>query len=333
MSSTLGTTVRFALFTVGCLVCLGWLVTMVGNVAWLAPRDTYEAVVADVGGLLVDDQVKISGVEVGKVESVDVERGDAVVTFSVQEGVELGDETIVRVRWKNALGTRLLDLETAGETTVEPGHRFGRDQTRPPADLDTFLARANPMLQAIDVELSNQLMRELGDALEGREVRVQELIHDASQVLDVVATRDEAVATALRDGAAIADAYAQRRETLERLLTDAADLGEGLSQRTDVLLEAVVALTDAQRELEALVDDNDATIRALLADLDRATAIIGAQHDDVMRVLEGTGISVVQYHRISRWGEWFNIRAAALSYDEEVFSSERGAELPPREER
>lgn len=331
--TTLGTAVRFAAFTVGCLVCLGWLVTMIGNVAWFAPRDTYEAVVADVGGLLVDDAVEISGVEVGKVEAVEVERGSAVVTFTVDDRVELGDETVVRVRWKNALGSRLLDLDTAGQTTVEPDHRFGIDQTRPPADLDTFLARANPMLQAIDVELSNQLMRELGDALEGRETQVQQLIHDASEVLDVVATRDEAVATALRDGAAVADAYAQRRETLERLLADAADLGEGLSQRTDVLLEAVAALADAQRELESLVDDNDQTIRDLLADLDQVTAIVGAQHDDVQRILEGTGIGVLQYHRISRWGEWFNIRAVALGFDEQVFSSERGAELPPREER
>ncbi len=333
MSTTLAISLRFVAFTAGCLLCLGWLITMIGNVSWFVPRDTYEAVVADVGGLLVDDAVKISGVEVGKVEGLDVDRGHAIVTFSVDDHVELGDETVVRVRWKNALGTRLLDLDTGGQRTVEPGHRFGLEATRPPADLDTFLARANPMLQAIDVELSNQLMRELGDALDGREVEVQQLIRDASEVLDVVATRDEAVATALRDGAAIADAYAQRRDTLERLLADAADLGEGLSQRTDVLLEAVAALTEAQRELEALVDDNDATIRALLDDLDRVTAIVGAQHDDVQRILEGTGHGVVQYHRISRWGEWFNIRAAGLSFDEQVISSERGASLPPREER
>lgn len=333
MTSTMGTTLRFAAFTVACLLSLGWLVSMIGNVAWFAPRDTYEAVLADAGGLLVDSEVEISGVEVGKVESIDVERDKAVVEFSVDEHVEVGDETVVRVRWKNALGSRLLELDTAGDTPVEPGHRFEVEQTRPPADLDTLLARANPMLQAIDVELSNQLMRELGDALEGREVDVQQLIRDASEVLDVVATRDEAVATALRDGAAVADAYAQRRETLERLLDDAADLGEGLSQRTDVLLDAVSALADAQRELEALVDDNDETIRDLLADLDRVTAIVGGQHDDVMRILEGTGISVLQYHRISRWGEWFNIRAVGLSYDEEMISSERGAELEPRQER
>lgn len=333
MSSTIATSLRFLAFAVACLVCLGWLISMIGNVSLFASRDTYEAVVADVGGLLVDDAVKISGVEVGKVEALDVERGNAIVTFSVDDDVELWDETVVRVRWKNALGTRLLDLETAGDAPVEPGHRFELEDTRPPANLDTFLARANPMLQAIDVELSNQLMRELGDALEGREAHIQELISDAAEVLDVVAARDEAVATALREGAAVADAYAQRRETLERLLSDAADLGEGLSQRTDVLLDAAVALTEAQRELEALVDDNDETIRDLLADLDRVTAIVGAQHDDVQRILEGTGTGIVQYHRISRWGEWFNIRVPLISVGEEEVSSERGAELEPREER
>ncbi len=333
MTSTLGLSVKFLAFTVVCLACLAWLITMIGNVAWFAPRDSYEAVVTNVGGLLVDDEVKISGVKVGKVEDIDVDRGNAVVTFAVDDHVELGDETVVRVRWKNALGTRLLDLETAGETVVEEGHRFGLEQTRPPADLDTFLARANPMLSAIDVELSNQLLRELGTALEGREPRVQQLLHEAAEVLDVVASRDEAVATALRDGATLADAYVERRDALERVLADAADLGEGLSQRTDVLLDAVTALAEAQDELDALVDDNDTTIRALLTDVERITGILDAQHDDVLRILDSTGPAIIQYHRISRWGEWFNIRAPLVSQGEEEISAERGAELEPRGER
>lgn len=333
MSTTLGLSIRVVAFAIVCLLCLAWLIAMIGNVDWFASRDSYEAVVADVGGLLVDDEVSVSGVRVGKVEAIDVERGNAVVTFAVDDHVAIGADTVVRVRWKNAIGTRVLDLDTAGDTRVEPGHRFGLAQTRPPADLDTFLARANPMLQAIDVELSNRLMRELGDALEGREPRIQRLVDEAAEVLDVVATRDEAVATALRDGATLADAYVERRDALEQVLSDAAELGEGLSQRTDVLLDAVSALAAAQDELDALVDDNDATIRALLADVERITGILDEQHDDVQRILETTGPAIVQYHRISRWGEWFNIRAPLLSQGEEEISSERGAELGPRQER
>lgn len=333
MSTVLATSLRFTVFVLACLACLVWLIVMIGNVNLFASRHTYEAEVADVGGLLVDDRVEIAGVEVGKVEEVRVERDHAVVTFAVDDDVELGDETVVRVRWRNALGTRLLELDTAGTSTLEPGHRFEIESTRPPPDLDTFLARANPMLEAIDVELSNQLMRELGDALEGREARVQDLISEAAEVLDVVATRDEAVASALRDGAQIADAYVERRETVQRLLADAAELGEGLSQRTDVLLDAAAALGEAQRELEALVDDNDETIRDLLADVERLTRILGEHQDDVQRIVETTGTGVVQYHRISRWGEWFNIRAVAISSDEEIITSERGADLPPRQER
>jgi phospholipid/cholesterol/gamma-HCH transport system substrate-binding protein len=331
VSDTMGTTVKFTAFGAACLLCLGWLVTMIGNVSWFASRSGYEAVLSDVGGLLVDDAVEIAGVEVGKVSAIDVERGDAVVRFEVDDEIRLGDETVVRVRWKNALGSRLLELDTAGGSEVEPGHRFGLEQTRPPADLDTFLARANPMLQAIDVELSNELMRELGDVLDGREAEVQRLVRDAAEVLDVVASRDEAVNSALRDGARIASAYAERRETLERLLADAADLGEGLSERTDVLVDAVTALAEAQGELEGLVDDNDATIRALLADVEQLTGILNAQHDDVQRVLETTGPAVVQYHRISRWGEWFNIRPPVISVGEREVASERGGHLPPRE--
>jgi phospholipid/cholesterol/gamma-HCH transport system substrate-binding protein len=333
MTSTAGTVTKFVVFTIACLLATLWLVTMIGNVDWFASRATYEAVFSDVGGLVENDDVKIAGVRVGKVDAIEVERGHAVVTFSVDDDVHLGDETVVAVRWKNALGLRILQLDSAGDGRLEDGHRFELAATRTPADLDVLLARADPMLRAIDTELSNQLVRELNLALDGREGDVRQLVVDAAEVLDVVASRDEAISRALRDGATLADAYVQRREALERLLAEAADLGEGLAQRTDVLVDAVTALADAQAELDRLVGDNDATVRALLADVDRLTAILGAQQDDVQRILETTGPAIVQYHRISRWGEWFNIRAPLLSFGETTLTAERGATMPPRQER
>jgi phospholipid/cholesterol/gamma-HCH transport system substrate-binding protein len=333
MSSTAGTVVKFVAFSVACLLATLWLITMIGNVDWFASRATYEAVISDVGGLVENDDVKIAGVRVGKVDAIEVERGTAVVTFSVDDDVRLGDETVVAVRWKNALGLRVLELQSAGDGELEDGHRFELASTRTPADLDVLLARANPMLQAIDAELSNQLVRELNVALDGREGDVRQLVVDAAAVLDVVASRDEAISRALQDGATLADAYVQRRETLERLLAEAADLGEGLSQRTDVLVDAVSALADAQAELDRLVSDNDETLRAMLTDVDRLTAILGEQSDDVQRILETTGPAIVQYHRISRWGEWFNIRVPLLSFGETTLTAERGATMPPREDR
>jgi phospholipid/cholesterol/gamma-HCH transport system substrate-binding protein len=333
MSSPVATSVKFAAFTVACLLALAWLVTMIGNVSWFASRASYEAVVSDVGGLVVNDDVKIAGVKVGKVDRIEVDRGNAIVAFSVEDDVVLGEDTVVAVRWKNALGLRVLDLQTAGDGRLPEGHRFELEATRTPADLDLLLARANPMLQAIDTDLSNQLVRELNRALDGREGDVRQLVVDAAEVLDVVASRDEAISRALEDGATLADAYVQRRETLERLLAEAADLGEGLSQRTDVLVDAVVALADAQGELDRLVDANDETLRALLADVDRLTAIVGEQQDDVQRILETTGPGVISYHRVSRWGEWFTIRAPLLSVGETTLTAERGARLPPRQER
>jgi phospholipid/cholesterol/gamma-HCH transport system substrate-binding protein len=333
MTSPLVVSLKFVAFTLACLLALAWLVTMIGNVSWFASRASYEAVVADVGGLVVNDDVKIAGVQVGKVDAIEVERGNAVVTFSVDDDVVLGEDTVVAVRWKNALGLRILELQTAGDGQLPEGHRFDLQATRTPADLDLLLARANPMLQAIDTDLSNQLVRELNRALDGREGDLRQLVVDAAEVLDVVASRDEAISRALRDGATLADAYVQRRETLDRLLAEAADLGEGLSQRTDVLVDAVTALADAQGELDRLVDENDETLRALLADVDRLTAILGEQHDDVQRSLETTGPGVVSYHRVSRWGEWFTIRAPLISAGETTLTAERGARLPPRQER
>ena len=74
--------------------------------------DTYYASFAESGGLQVNDEVRIAGVRVGKVNSVELEDGAVKVGFQVKTDSNFGD-----------------------------GHR-GRDQGEDPARRDVSLARA-----------------------------------------------------------------------------------------------------------------------------------------------------------------------------------------------
>ncbi|MDX1658825.1 MAG: hypothetical protein R3343_08400, partial [Nitriliruptorales bacterium] len=61
--------------------------------------------------------------------------------------------------------------------------------------------------------------------------------------------------------------------------------------------------------------------------------ILSVNHRNLEEIFTTTGQGIVAYHRISRWGQWFNIRVPGYSEGECTIDTERGAELPPRNDQ
>ena len=60
----------------------------------------------------------MSGVKVGTVSDVSLQRGKALVTFMVNGTVRLGSETTAHIRTGTLLGQRVLTLESSGSGTL-----------------------------------------------------------------------------------------------------------------------------------------------------------------------------------------------------------------------
>ncbi|MCK5746402.1 MAG: MCE family protein, partial [Oricola sp.] len=77
------------------------LVIMVGlqpQKLWaMATSVRYQAVFAEAGGLSAGNNVKVSGVTVGTVSDITLERGAAMVTFSVNSAVPIGSDTTASI--------------------------------------------------------------------------------------------------------------------------------------------------------------------------------------------------------------------------------------------
>src|SRR5689334_23482741 len=112
------TLIKLGAFTVVCLLISVTLIFSIGNVQSLriGPiqflEDSYKltATFDDVTGLLINDNVKVAGVKVGKVTSVKLVDGKAVVSFRVKDSVKLPTDSEATIRWRNLLGQRYLYL-------------------------------------------------------------------------------------------------------------------------------------------------------------------------------------------------------------------------------
>lgn len=319
---------KFGIFTAVCVAFAGLLVVVIGNISF-EPRDAYTATFENVQGLLVNDDVKIAGVTLGRVESIGHEPGgDVNVEFTLRDDVEVPEGSTISVRWRNVTGLRYLYVEPGEGSMVPAGHGFPMDQTRAPADLGSLLQRVVPVIDALDPSLQNQVLEALSTALMGREDEVRELIREGGELTATITSREAEIERLLQNSVTVLDAYAQREDQLRGLIESFAEVASTLRERNDELDSAIISIADGQEELRRFVDANDDEIRLAVDALEDVTGVLRSNAGDLERVLETTPRGLIGYHLISRTGQWFNIRSVGTSVGGTVVTTERGAAKP-----
>lgn len=322
---------KFVIFTIICVGFSLYLASVIGNWSFEA-RTPYQAEFASAQGLLVNDAVKISGVTVGKVTGIEVtQAGTAMVSFEVDDEHELTDEGGATIRWRDVFGLRFLYVEPGAGEPVDAGHVYGTGATAGAVDLNVLLERLVPVMTALDPEVQNELLEALSTGLVGRDQDVQELIEDGARLTSALASRDQQIEALVTDATTVVSAYANRREELQGLLASFADVAESIASRNDLLESSVVRVADAQEELDRLLADNDAELRRLLDEAEEVVSVVASRTDALEGLLETAGEGLISYHLISRDGQWFNIRPPGTSVGGRVVTTERGAQLPPRD--
>jgi phospholipid/cholesterol/gamma-HCH transport system substrate-binding protein len=301
-------------FAMICVVCAGWLAQQTGNVRFFASTQTYEAVLDNVSGLVAQDSVLLSGVRVGEVDSINIERGKALVTFTVDEDVTVRDTWEVGARWRNVTGQRYFYLYPIGDgEPLEPGARIPLEQSRPVADIGLFLERLTPLLRAINPEQQNRLVEALNIALDGKEARTQQLISELGSLSNTLADQDDKIDRVLTQGDALLSSYAQRKEDISGFLTDFASVSTTLAARDEQFLSALNDVSDVQEELASLIERNDSEIAGMVSELEIITGSVSDNKDDFGKALRTLRDGLAVYMLISRWGQWFNVRLVAVT--------------------
>ncbi len=79
----------------------------------------YSAYFAEAGGLTTGEAVQVSGFKVGEVRSIELDGSHALVTFTVDRNIRLGDRTEAAIKTRGLLGTKILEVTSRGEGQQE----------------------------------------------------------------------------------------------------------------------------------------------------------------------------------------------------------------------
>lgn len=94
----------------------------------------------NVGGVAIGSDVRVSGVKVGVVRTVelDPETYMARLTLSIENGVQVGDDSTARIATDGLLGGSYIAIEPTGMDVLAPGAEI--PNTQPAVDFLTLLA-------------------------------------------------------------------------------------------------------------------------------------------------------------------------------------------------
>jgi phospholipid/cholesterol/gamma-HCH transport system substrate-binding protein len=123
------------------ILCLAYLSIRLGDVR-LFGGSTYEvhARFASVAGLKPKAIVTMAGVDIGQVKGVRLKDGQALVTFSINEDVQLEEDAIVSIKTMGIIGDKYVAIDPgASDVFIEPGGMIR--ETRAPFDIESMLGK------------------------------------------------------------------------------------------------------------------------------------------------------------------------------------------------
>ena len=207
--------------------------------------DTYYAAFSESGGLKPNDEVRIAGVRVGKVETVELDGDHVKVTFRVEDGAEFGSDTAAAIKVKTLLGAMFLSLEPAGSGQLEAESEIPVERTSSPYDVVEAFSGLAETSEEIDTDqlakslttladLTRNTPDEFREALDGvsrlsanvaaKDEQIGELLGNLERVSTVLDERDGDIIALMEDGDVLFKSLVKRREAVHRLLVSTSTL-------------------------------------------------------------------------------------------------------------
>ncbi|ORV47642.1 mammalian cell entry protein [Mycolicibacter engbaekii] len=243
----------------------------------------YAAYFTEAGGIKAHSDVRVSGLDVGRVVGVGLEGNRVRVRFTVRKGVVLGDRTEAAIKTETVLGNKYLELTPRGD-----GRLTGPipvERTTSPYDLPDALGDLTAVISGLDTTQLSSALTTLAETFKDTPPDLKMALQGVARFSDTLDKRDATLRQLLADANKVTGVLAQRSEQIAGLVVNSnALLSELLSQRNSV--DALMTnLTAVSRQVSAVVDDNRQQLKPAVDKLNGVLEILDNRRADLQRTL------------------------------------------------
>lgn len=197
---------------------------------------TYRAEFTDVFGLRENGDVRVRGVQVGKVVDISLQRsGVARVEFTVRSRDRLTDQDELAIRFQNLVGQRYLAILRPGEearadsgeavpapgtaTPLDPDVLIPADRTSGSFDITRLFNGLRPILQGADPAVFNTFADNMIKLLQGEDgVGVGDVLGDVEKLSAFASDKSQMIRVILTNLGVVADQLQGKSSIIENLM-------------------------------------------------------------------------------------------------------------------
>lgn len=300
--------IGFSAFVVFCLVSAVALTAVFAQLRF-QPEQAYNAEFSDVSGLAVNDFVRIAGVEVGKVKKISINKKNlAVVEFTADPTVLLTQGTKAALRWADPIGTRYMALleGAGGLQRLNAGGTIPVQRTEPALDLDVLLGGFRPLFRALDPQQVNALSSQLIQALQGEGTTIGSFLSQTASVTGTLADRDELIGQVITSLDTVLGTLGGQSDQLRKAVDSLSGLVKALAARKSDIRNAVAYTNASSATLTDLLKQAREPFKNTIAQSDRATSIMDADHDYLDNLFNTLPDSYKALARMGMYGDFFS---------------------------
>lgn len=215
----------------------------------------------DGAGQNLDDQsvVKLRGVDVGRVESIDL--GDdnrAMVRIRIDPDVDVPESSVAVIRPISIFGPKFIDLIPGTGEGEGPFLADGDEitHTRPAIELNDILGNASDLLAAVDPQDVTTILHTFAEGVDGLDQELGDSITNGQTVLDAMVDSSVDRHDLLDSLASLADDLADQGDTIVAIGANAHEALPTITEHEDDFAGLLEATSRLSEDLADVVSDN-----------------------------------------------------------------------------
>ncbi|MGH3643200.1 MAG: virulence factor Mce family protein [Mycobacterium sp.] len=292
------------------LAVIGMLVVgLVGGAFVLWPGGKGHQVVAyfpSTVGLYPGDDVRVVGVPVGKIETIEPRADDVKVTIKVDDGVKLPADARALIIAPNLVSARFIQFTPAYKSgpTLADGAQIGLDRTGVPVEWDDVKEQLTQLSASLGPQQGEvqgplgALINQAADTFDGNGDSFRNALRELSQTAGRLGDSRTDLFGTVRNLQVLVNALANSNEQIVQFSNHVASVSQVLADSSKDLDQTLGTLNQALADVKGFLNENNSALIGQIGKLTDFTNILTAHSDDIEQVLHITPNGLQNFYNI-----------------------------------
>lgn len=257
-------------------------------------------------GLYPGDDVRIVGVPVGKIDSIEPRAADVKVTMTVKDGVKVPADAKALIIAPNLVSARFVQLTpayTGGAVMADEG-QIGLDRTAVPVEWDEVKEQLTQLSTQLGPQQGSMqgplsaFVNQAADTFDGNGDSFRQALRELSQTAGRLGDSRTDLFGTLRNLQVLVNALSNSNEQIVQFSNHVASVSQVLADSSTDLDNTLGTLNQALSDVKGFLNQNNQALIDQVSKLSQFTQILTDHSDDIEQILHITPNGLANFYNI-----------------------------------